>query len=131
MDTDASDIRVGAVLSQADDSGRECVVAYACRVMTKSERRYCVTCRKLFAVVTFVKQFRPYLLSKKFTLRTDHGSLTWLCNFKEPEVQLAGWLEQLQEYDYTIVHRPGRKYGNADALSRMPCQECPVNNVDE
>ena len=59
LDTDASDIGIGAVLSQADDSGRERVVAYASRVLTKSERRYCVTRRELLAVVTFVKQFRP------------------------------------------------------------------------
>ena len=32
----------------------------------------------------------------RFTLRTDHASLTWLANFKEPIGQLARWLEQLQ-----------------------------------
>ena len=131
LDTDASDIGIGAVLSQTDDSGRWHVVAYASRVLTNSERRYCVTRRELLAVVTFVKQFRPYLLSKHFTLRTDHGSLTRLCNFKEPEEQLARWLEQLQEYDYTIVHRSGRKHGNADAMSRMPCKQCGRVTLEE
>ena len=90
-----------------------------------------MTRRELLVVVTFVKQFRPYLLSKYFTLRTDHGSLTWLCNFKEPERQLARWLEQLQEYDYTIVYRSGRKHGNADALSRMPCKQCGRVTLEE
>ena len=105
--------------------------AYARRVLTKSERCYCVTRRELLAVVTFVKQFRPYFLNKYFTLHTDHGSLTWLCNFKEPEGQLARWLEQLQEYDYTIVHRSGRKHRNADALSRMPCKQCGRVTLEE
>ena len=70
-------------------------------------------------------------LSQYFTLHTDHGSLTWLCNFKEPEGKLARWLEQLQEYDYTIVHRSGRKHGNADALSRMPCKQCGRVTLEE
>ena len=43
----------GAVLSQTDDEGKERVVAYASRVLTKSERRYCVICRELLAVVTY------------------------------------------------------------------------------
>ena len=41
-------------------------------------------------------------------LWTDHSSLTWLYNFKEPEGQLARWLEQLEEYDFDIVHQKGK-----------------------
>lgn len=124
LDTDASDIGVGAVLSQVQEDGSERVIAYASRVLTKAERRYCVTRRELLAVVTFVQHFRPYLLGRRFLLRTNHGSLTWLSNFKEPEGQLARWLERLQEYTFTIAHRPGRKHQNADALSRRPCSQC-------
>ena len=65
-----------------------------------------------------------YLLGRQFLLRTDHGSLTWLWSFKEPEGQLARWLERLQEYDFTISHRPGWKHQNADSLSRHPCMQC-------
>ena len=54
-------------------------------------------------------------------LRTDHSSLLWLCNFREPEGQLVCWLEQLEEYDFDIVHRRGKLHANADTLSRLPC----------
>ena len=73
--------------------------------------------------MTFVKYFRPYLLGHRFTLRTDHGSLIWLRNFHEPEGQLARWLETLQEYDFEIIHRKGRLHCNADALSRISCDQ--------
>ena len=43
--------------------------------------------------------------------------MIWLQNFKSPEGQLARWLEKLQEFQFTIVHQPGRKHNNADALS--------------
>ena len=33
---------------------------------------------------------------------------------------MARWLECLSEYDFEVVHRPGTKHTNADALSRMP-----------
>ena len=43
LDTDTSDIGIGAVLSQIDKNGREGVIAYASRTPSKPERRYCVT----------------------------------------------------------------------------------------
>lgn len=115
---------IGAVLSQIDDNGAERVIAYASKALSKPERRYCVTRKELLAVVSFVQHFRPYLLGRRFTLRTDHGSLTWLSQFEEPEGQLARWLERLQEFDFEICHRPGKKHQNADALSRIPCSQC-------
>ena len=86
---------------------------------------------ELLAVVVFVKQFRPYLLGKRFTLQTDHGSLTWLWNFQNPEGQLARWLERLQEFDFEIVHRRERKHGNADAMSCVPCVQCGQESHEE
>ena len=98
VDTDASDSGIGAVISQVDDQGTERVVAYGSRLLSKPERQYCVTRRELLAVVFFIDQFHPYLLGYHFLLQTDHGALTWLMNFKEPEGQMARWLEKLQEY---------------------------------
>ncbi len=123
LDTDASQVGIGVVLSQVQN-GQERVIAYASRTLSKSERRYCVTRKELLAVVTFIQQFRHYLLGRHFLLRTDHGSLRWLQQFKEPEGQLVRWLEQLQDYDFEIVHRPGHKHSNADAMSRRPCGRC-------
>ena len=94
-------------MSQVQDDGKERVIAYGSRVLTKPERQYCVTHRKILAVVNFLQHFRPYLLGRHFTLRSDHGLLTWLRNFKELEGQLAHWLEKLQEYDFIIIHWPG------------------------
>jgi hypothetical protein len=53
-------------------------------------------------------------------VRTDHNSLTWLMNFKEPQGQLARWLEELSQFNMEIQHRLGKKHTNADALSRIP-----------
>ena len=90
--------------------------------MCRSLWRYCVTRKELLAVVNFTQHFRSYLLGRKFRLCTDHGSLTWLANFKQPEGQLARWLERLQEFHFRIVHR--KRHENADSLSRQPCTQC-------
>ena len=123
LDTDASLDGIGAVLSQEQD-GVEKVIAYYSRALTHTERKYCVTRRELLAVVESVKHFHHYLYGRHFVIRTDHGSLRWLLNFKNPEDQMARWLEDLFVLDFEIQHRPGRQHGNADGLSRRPCTEC-------
>ena len=123
LDTDASQYAIGATLSQIQE-GQEKVVAFASKMLTKSERKYCVTRKELLAVVTFIKHFRPFLYGHKFLVRTDHSSLRWLLRFKDPEGQLARWLEVISAYDMEIEHRAGRLHGNADGLSRMPCNQC-------
>uniref|UniRef100_A0A669DCK1 Reverse transcriptase/retrotransposon-derived protein RNase H-like domain-containing protein n=1 Tax=Oreochromis niloticus TaxID=8128 RepID=A0A669DCK1_ORENI len=125
VDTNASNVGVGAVLSQQGEAG-ERVVAYFSRALGRAERNYCVTRRELLAVVLAVRHFRPYLHGCRFLLCTDHASLTWLLNFKHPEGQVARWWEVLPGYDFEIQHRAGRQHGNADALSRRPCMavEC-------
>ena len=62
LDTDVSDLGIGAVLSQVNEAGQERVVAYGSHLLMKAERNYCVTRRELLAVVAFTAQFRPYLL---------------------------------------------------------------------
>lgn len=110
---------IGAVLSQ-EEGGLERVVAYASRALTKQERKYATTKKELLSMVTFTKYFKHYLLGREFVLRTDHNSLRWLHNFQDLEGQLAHWLEQLANFQYKIVHRPGKLHSNADALSRLP-----------
>jgi len=45
LDTDTSTFRVGAVLSQISNQGKECVIAYYSRALAKPERHYYVTRR--------------------------------------------------------------------------------------
>ena len=123
LDTDASGSGVGAVLSQEQD-GEKRVIAYYSRVLSGNERNYCVTRRELLAVVLAVKHFHHYLWGRHFMVRSDHGSLRWLMNFKNPVGQLWRWLQVLSEYDFEIQYRPGAQHRNADGLSRRPCHEC-------
>lgn len=119
LDTDASDGGIGAVLSQVQE-GEEKVVAYASKKLNKQQQRYCVTRRELLAVVVFLREFRHFLLGNPFIIRTDHSSLTWLLNFKEPQGQMARWIEYIFEFKFQIVFRPGKKHLNADSMSRTP-----------
>ncbi|GBL83266.1 Retrovirus-related Pol polyprotein from transposon 297, partial [Araneus ventricosus] len=122
LDTDASNEGIGAVLSQ-NIGNEEHVIAYFSKSLGKPERNYCVTRKELLAIVKSIEHLHHYLYGQKFLLRTDHASLRWLLNFKEPEGQIARWIQRLQKYDFEIQHRKGTSHGNADALSRRPCGE--------
>jgi hypothetical protein len=128
LDTDASGVGIGAVLSQVQD-GQERVIAYGSRALSKTDRNYCVTRQELLAVAHFVKHFRQYLYGQAFKVRTDHAALKWLLNFKNPEGQLARWMEVLAEYNLVIEHRAGRNHQNADGLSRKTCLQCGRQEV--
>ena len=119
LDTDASGSAIGAVLSQIQND-IEKVISYGSYILTPEQRRYCVTRRELLAIVRFTRQYRHYLLGRQFYIRTDHNSLTWLLRFKYIEGQLARWLEELSQFDIVLLHRSGKKHGNADGMSRIP-----------
>ena len=88
IDTDVSDPEIGAILSQLDEEDNEHVVAYVSHVLSKAERKYCVIRKELLSVV-FLQHFWQYLLTQPFTICSDHGALTWLQHFRNPESQLA------------------------------------------
>lgn len=136
LDTDASATAIGAVLSQIQD-GEEKVIAYASCALSSSRKHYCTTYRELYAVVRFVKYFSHYLWGRPFLVRSDHSSLKWLKNFKQPEGMVARWIATLDTYDFQIEHRKGASHGNADGLSRIPrrccqreeCSQCSQKQV--
>ena len=117
LDTDASDYGIGDVFSQVEGN-EERVIGYASRSLTKPERRYSTTRKELLAIFAFIQHFRHYLYGKSFIIQTDHNALKWLKSFKEPQGQVARWIELLAEFNFVVQHRPGTKHGNADALSR-------------
>ena len=129
LDTDASQrLGIGAVLSQVQADGTERVVAYGSRSLNDHERNYCTTRLEMLALVTYVDYFRYYLAGCKVLVRTDHHSLKWLMSFREPESQVARWLERRQEYNFEVEHRAGKSHCNADPMSRKPRRshgDCP------
>jgi hypothetical protein len=118
LTTDASSYAIGSVLSQGP-IGKDLPIAYASRTLSKVECNYSNIERELLSIIWSVKHFRPYLYGRKFTIVTDHRPLTWLFSINDPGSRLARWRLKLEEYDYKIVHKPGKHNRNAAALSRI------------
>ncbi|KAL7295747.1 hypothetical protein TKK_0011090 [Trichogramma kaykai] len=117
--TDASNFALGAISSQGK-IGSDLPFAYALRAFAKAELNYAAIEKELLGIVFAVQHFRPYLYRRRFTIVTDHKPFVWLHNLKNPTSGLACWKEKLRDYDYEIIHKPGRVKANADALSQNP-----------
>ncbi|GET62384.1 retroviral-like aspartic protease 1 [Rhizophagus irregularis DAOM 181602=DAOM 197198] len=64
-----------------------------------------------------------YAIGRKFIVITDHAALKGLTDGKEQTGRRARWVMKLQQFDFKIVHRSGKKIKNADGLSRLRFKE--------
>ena len=80
--TDASSTGIGYVLSQRDDNGAEHPVAFNGRALRGSEKNWGITELERLSLVEAIREFHPFLNHQKFTVFTDHISLTWLQTIK-------------------------------------------------
>lgn len=113
VETDASGIGIGAVLSQEDRP-----LAYISKGFSSKGRVKSVYERELLAIVFAVTKWRHYLTGRQFTIRTDQKSLRHLLEQKAVSVEQQKWASKLLGLNYTIEYRPGKENRVANALSR-------------
>jgi hypothetical protein len=77
VDTYASNVGIGGVLSQVQD-GQERVTTYYSKKLNKAKINYCITQWELLAIVRTLEHFLKYLYRQEFHLRTNHSALAWL-----------------------------------------------------
>ncbi|MCP3663559.1 MAG: hypothetical protein GY696_13890 [Gammaproteobacteria bacterium] len=119
--TDASNVGMGALLSQVQDS-KELPIAFFNRTLDPAERNYAANEKEALACVRACEHWEKFLLGRHFTLRTDHKALTTLLNNSKDRRQSAKfqrWKERLAEFDYTVEHLAGKENRVADYLSRL------------
>eukprot|EP00775_Hariotina_reticulata_P001887 gene1887-biopygen3371 len=130
---DWSQSGIAAVLHQRAADNTEYLVGCASRSLNQSERNYPAWKGEMLAAVWGVKMFRPYLHAGEFFLHTDHRALLWLLTHKEPVGQQMRWILTLQEYKFTLVHKPGAS-NPADVPSREPVScvaDCTGARLDD
>ncbi|GIY74715.1 retrovirus-related Pol polyprotein from transposon 17.6 [Caerostris darwini] len=116
--TDASKYSLGAVLVQEDESGFQHPISFASRKLGPTEIKYSVVEKEALGVVFGINHFKNYLYGSHFIVYCDQQCLSKLMKLKDPTSRIARWLLTLQQYTYTVVHKPGRLNLMADYLSR-------------
>ena len=124
VDTDYSQNNraIGGVLSQRQN-GREKVLAYGSKRLTKSQSKYHPFVGELCAMLHFLRLWKYYLLGRRFKCRVDNTGLLNIHKIDPPDNMTARWLATLANYDFIMEHRGTKSHGNADGLSRRPNME--------
>ena len=76
LTTDACTSGTAYILSQLDDHGREHVISYGGRSLRKSEINWTISELECLAIIEGTRAYHQYLVSRPFTIVTDHVSLT-------------------------------------------------------
>lgn len=128
VEVDASDLGVGAVLSQRC-SGKLHPCAFFSHRLSPTESRYDVGDRELLAVKMALEEWRHWLEGAQhpFLVWTDHRNLEYLQQAKRLNPRQARWAMFFSRFDFTLSYRPGSKNGKPDALSR----QFTANNQEE
>jgi hypothetical protein len=98
-------------------------------MLNKHEGKYSTTHKELLAVLFGTKPHICFLYGRKFQTVTDHAALKWLNTVQNHQcARLTRWVLKLSEYEFDIIHKPGKQHINADVLSG---HTAPVNGKKE
>ena len=125
LQTDASVLGVGAVLLQRGDTKKLQPVEFFSATFTPTERNYDIYERELLAIIKALAHWRPYLgwTKEPFLIQTDHANLQYWKSPRNLNRQTARWHADLQDYNFTLQHIPGKTNTLPDLLSRLPTED--------
>ena len=90
VETDASGIAIGAVLSQDQKP-----IAYFSEKINEAKKKYSSYDKEFYAVVQALKKWRHYLLPKEFVLYSDNHALQFINNQPKLNQKHGKWVEYL------------------------------------
>ena len=121
LQTDASDLGLGAVLYQKDDENHQRVISFASRSLSNTERNYPAHKLEFLALKwAITDRFHEYLYGGQFDVYTDNNPLTYILTSAKLDATGQRWVASLANYDFRIFYKSGKTNIEADALSRIP-----------
>ena len=94
-------------------------VAFLSKAMTNTECNYEIYDKELLAVMTFLLEWRHFLMGSKYTfeVRNDHKNLEYFQKPQKLNRHQAHWVTELADYEYTLHYKLGKQMAKADLLS--------------
>ena len=119
LETDASRLGLGAVLSQRQSDGKYHPVAFGSRALHGAEANYHSTKLEFLATKWSIEHFQTYLLGRRFKVHTDNNPLMHFFTSPDMDATKQRWINELAKYDFSLEYQKGKNNTVADALSRI------------
>lgn len=130
LHTDASRVGLGAALYQRDDHGKERVIAYGSRSVSRGEENYPAHKLEFLALKWAVtEKFKDFLYGQEVQVYTDSNPLTYVLTSAKLDATGHRWLSALASYNLTLNYKAGKTNIDADLLSRNPPRPDPLRNA--
>ena len=125
-----SNMALGCMLSQLDDSGKERAIYYLSKRMLEYECRYIVIARLYFALVWATRRLRHYVIEYSILLVSRLDPLRYLFDRPVLTGRLMRWLILLTKFDIQYVIQKSIKGSVvADRLASLPvCDDRPIDD---
>ena len=131
LHTGAREHGLGAVLYQKQDDDMECVIAYARRTLSKSERNYDTHKLEFLALKwSIMERFHEYLYGGHFEVYTDNNLLTYILTTAKLDARGHRWVASLANYNFKIFCKSGKLNVEADVLSHIPWESTQVEHME-
>ena len=92
---------MGAILYQKQDDDTECVIAYASRTLSKSERNYDTHKLEFLALKwSITERFHEYLYGGHFEVYIDNNPLTYILTTAKLDATGQRWVASLANYNF-------------------------------
>ena len=118
VETDASYFCLAATLNQ-----QQRPVAFFSRTLKRSEYKHHPVEKEAAAIVESLREWRPFLLGKHFTVITDQKAISYMYNTKLKSKikndKIARWRIELSQFSFDIVYRPGSENAAPDMFTRI------------
>ncbi|KAF8761978.1 hypothetical protein RHS01_00172 [Rhizoctonia solani] len=121
LETDASGVAMGAILSQRGPDNRLHPIAYMSKSFSGAEVNYNTHDKELLAIIKALEEWRIFLeaTDKPVQVFTDHRNLEYWMQARTFNRRHARWRVFLGDFNFEIHYRPGKQSGKPDALSRQ------------
>jgi hypothetical protein len=103
VDTDASNIGIGGILSQ-EHEGVELPVRIYSKALSEAEQRYPTPEKAIMAIVKTINLIKYNLVGREFTVRSDHQPLKYLASVKDMSQRLYRWWMEIENYHAIITY---------------------------
>ena len=122
IECDVSKYASGAVLTQLDSNGDCHLVAFLSKKFSKTKHNYEIYNRELLALIRALEEWRHYIqgLGHITIIYSDHQNLTYFRSVQKLNRHQAWWSLYFSEFDVKLIHQPGSKMVQSDALSQQP-----------